>query len=330
MDQRIGYLLLMCLLFTIACQQDGNKDGVIDPSKVKIDFETGGILSSDNTPLAFRKVGKGEEIIVIPNGTYLAEDFGQLADQFTLIFYDTRNRGRSGTVKNEAKISKGIFMDIADLEDIRQHFEIEKLNLLGHDYLGWMIGYYSVSFPDRVGKIVQIGTLPPDINKKYGGRDIFQDSLAIVYRRELAALNEQEEEITPEAYCEKWWAIQRKMFVVDQSDKNKVTHTGCNYPNEKPQHINPYLSKYIFPTMRQISPDKLQFQKIEAPVLVVHGSKDRVAPIGGAKEWIDLFPDAKLLELKDAGHMPWIENGPEVMTAIREFFGPELAEEDNQ
>ncbi len=58
---------------------------------------------------------------------------------------------------------------------------------------------------------------------------------------------------------------------------------------------------------------------LTAPVLVVHGRKDRSAPFGGALDWVARLPAARLLEVPDAAHAPWLED-PSVLPAIAAFL----------
>jgi len=54
-------------------------------------------------------------------------------------------------------------------------------------------------------------------------------------------------------------------------------------------------------------------------VLVVHGQKDRSAPLGGARDWAARLPAARLLEVPEAAHAPWLED-PSVLPAIAAFL----------
>jgi len=64
------------------------------------------------------------------------------------------------------------------------------------------------------------------------------------------------------------------------------------------------------------------------PILIIHGVKDRHAPYGGAREWAIGLPDARLVTIHDAAHMPWIEAPDAVFNSIATFLGgawPEAA-----
>ena len=59
---------------------------------------------------------------------------------------------------------------------------------------------------------------------------------------------------------------------------------------------------------------------VTAPVLTIHGRRDRSAPYEGARDWVRLLPNARLVSVENAGHMPWIEKPAEVRSAIGTFL----------
>ncbi len=81
---------------------------------------------ADGVRLYYETLGTGPEV-VLPNGFHLLDDFRHLADRRTLIFYDVRNRGRSDSVDRGS-----IADDVEDLEAVRKHFGIDRLDLIAH------------------------------------------------------------------------------------------------------------------------------------------------------------------------------------------------------
>ncbi len=67
----------------------------------------------------------------------------------------------------------------------------------------------------------------------------------------------------------------------------------------------------------ELAPDDLA--KVKTPVLTIHGTRDRQAPYGSAREWAMLLPDARLLTVENSAHVPWIE-APELVFGSIETF----------
>ncbi len=58
---------------------------------------------------------------------------------------------------------------------------------------------------------------------------------------------------------------------------------------------------------------------ISCPALVVWGARDPYLPIEFGREYARRLPGAKLVELADAGHWPWIDR-PDVIEEVTAFL----------
>ena len=56
--------------------------------------------------------------------------------------------------------------------------------------------------------------------------------------------------------------------------------------------------------------------ELNLPIVVVHGTADRVIPYENAEHLIKRFPHAALVTLEGAGHLCWIERADEVNRVI--------------
>ena len=59
---------------------------------------------------------------------------------------------------------------------------------------------------------------------------------------------------------------------------------------------------------------------IQGPSLVIHGALDRINPVEGAHELVDGLPDAELLVLAGAGHVPTLSRPSVLAEAIEDFI----------
>lgn len=130
--------------------------------------EEGYLRTDDGTRIFYQKIGRGDQVVIVPVRLFAFEAFKTLADQFTVISYDPRGRGRSDPIADADKPAKiGIHQDVADLERIRKHFNAPKVNLIGYSYTGLMVVMYAMEFPDRVERIVQLGPVPMKFGTEY-------------------------------------------------------------------------------------------------------------------------------------------------------------------
>src|SRR5215510_8695936 len=64
------------------------------------------IETDDGYRLAYEKVGRGSDPVIVPARLFLAEPFrGLWSRQRTIVFYDMRDRGRSESIQDLSKIS---------------------------------------------------------------------------------------------------------------------------------------------------------------------------------------------------------------------------------
>ena len=58
-------------------------------------------------------------------------------------------------------------------------------------------------------------------------------------------------------------------------------------------------------------------ESIHYPVVIVHGDADNLVPIDRAREVKAALPDAYLVEISGAGHMPMMEASEKTAEALR-------------
>ena len=322
MKIRIGILLAVWLLM-YSCTGDGTTvegSNVVIPKDGKTELKTGGIMTPDGVLLNYLVAGEGRKTLIIPNAVYLADDFRVLSSEYRLIFYDLRNRGRSQAVNKAEKLSDGILNDVKDLEAIRKHFELEKFSVIGHSYLGMMVALYARQYPGYLEKVVQIAPIPPVSSTNYSNNDVYSDSLSLKTATSLQNLESQKADLSSQAYCDKWWGLMRLNYVGNGTGAERVARGICRYPNEHPDKMLNYFKDYIQPSIEKINLAKADLQDIKTPFLIIHGTKDRIIPIGSSRDWATLLPEAKLVEIENGGHLPWIEAEAKVFDAIRDFL----------
>jgi pimeloyl-ACP methyl ester carboxylesterase len=88
----------------------------------------------------------------------------------------------------------------------------------------------------------------------------------------------------------------------------------------------------VAPVLDSLGPDvdlAARAAGLRVPVLVIHGREDLVANPEGAREWARRLPDARLLRLRDTGHLPFVEAAATLRRAVDFFLlghWPPLAE----
>ncbi len=60
--------------------------------------------------------------------------------------------------------------------------------------------------------------------------------------------------------------------------------------------------------------------RITQPALVIHGEQDMIVPVASSRRLAGLLPNAKLVTLKDAGHVPTVTFPLDVAREVTNFF----------
>lgn len=290
-------------------------------------WSEGYLTIADGVRLYFRSIGGGPRSVVFPNGIYLEDDFARLADGRRLIFYDVRNRGKSETISDDAKLKRGIHNDVDDLEAVRKQFGIDRLDVIGHSYIGVMVALYAMKYPENTNRVVQIGPAEPQHDKQYPEHLRYHDAKRAEVLGRIGLMIQQRLSSDPVEICKKFWAVLRELYVADPANADHADWGRCDLPNEL--NFMKYWTEHIVPSLQSLNFSAADFARAQAPVLTIHGRKDRSAPYGGGREWALRLPNARLLTVDEAAHAPWIENPEKVFGAIKAFLEgawPETAE----
>jgi proline iminopeptidase len=288
----------------------------------------GYVTTDDGLRLWFQTVGTGPQVVVLPNGFHLLEDFRCLAADRTLVFYDVRNRGRSDTVTDPALLERGIHNDVDDLDAARRHFGLDRLALIGHSYMGLMVILYAMKYPAHVDRIVQIGPMGPHHGKSYPADLTNTDAVLRDVFARIGALQTERASLDPEEFCRKFWSILRVIYVTDPKDADKVRWDRCELPNER--DFMKYWTEQLISSIQSVALTRESLAKVTCPVLTIHGGKDRSAPYGCGKDWTSLLLNARLLTVDNGGHGPWIEAPETVFEAIDGFLTLDLVRSTEQ
>src|SRR5215831_18045721 len=132
--------------------------------KDQVAAEEGYFTGADNVRIYYRKLGTGNDFVVfLHGGPGLSMGDGgyamrPLAQHHTLILYDQRGGGRSDLVKDPALLTADA--DVRDLEALREHFNIEKMSLIGLSWGSGLAALYANAHSERVTRIVFLDPMP--------------------------------------------------------------------------------------------------------------------------------------------------------------------------
>jgi pimeloyl-ACP methyl ester carboxylesterase len=278
----------------------------------------GYVAAGDGVRLFYRKLGSHPNAVIIPNAVHMFDSFKHLAHNRTVIFFDLRNRGNSDPVSDDTKLTRGIHHDVDDLEAVRRHFGINRVDLVGHSYVGLTVILYALNHPDNVSRIVQIGPIQPDAGTQYPAHLTGADATLTEFLSKLPQLQNDRQLKDPKEACEEFWALLRVLMVADSADAGRIAWTPCDCPNEL--GFMKHWVGNVLPSIQTTHLSRENLSGLKTPVLTIHGTNDRQAPYGGGREWASMLPNARLVTVESAAHVPWIEAPDKVFGAIETFL----------
>lgn len=301
--------------------------------EVKGNIEQGYIVTHDGSKLYYEKIGTGP-VLIVPGRLFLFDGFRQVGDQYTVISYDIRNRGKSEHIDDSSKLT--IQNDVRDLETVRQHFGVDKFTPVGYSYLGLMVVMYAMDHPEHVTRIVQLGPVPLKFGTRYPPDEMQNDLDQVLDGKKWNELQQMRKsgyaEAHPKEFCEKDWDVMRFMLIGDPANVQKLGKGLCDMPNEWPVNLNKHF-QHVFTSVQKLEIPKEELKKVTMAVLTIHGTKDRNTPYGSGKEWARDLPDGRLVTIKGGAHQSFVEYPEQVFPAIRTFMEgkwPEQAVKVNQ
>jgi proline iminopeptidase len=306
-------LILSLLLAASTPMQAGPRQGMIE--------------TPDGVHLFYEVRGHGPEILVAVHGgpgnslTSIAPDFVPFEKDFTIVYYDQRGGGRSDLVVDPAKLS--LDRHIADLEAVRARFGLAKMKMLGNSWGGLLIAAYAAAHPDRVDRMVMQDPAPPlrgqldathnEINARSHQR------LTPEQRQRLGQLFDAEYRATaadPRAVCREWAMLVLPLLTAG-SPTSPIKGDVCGGPDDA-LRVQQAQNERILGTLGDFDL-RPGMEKMKAPVLIVRGEADYV-PLEGARAWAASMPNARLLVIPGAGHVPQGEQPQIFFPAIIEFL----------
>jgi len=321
MNKQFSFLLTISsiiILCTLSCNEDK-----------KAFYEEGYINADNGVTLFYQRAGNGKEKIILPLGLYLYPGLKSLQDSLdcTLVFYDVRNRGRSGHITDSSLI--GIWQDVNDLETVRKHFAFEKVSLVGWSYLGMMVMLYATHHPEHIERIIQIGPVAlkwdTEFPSEYKNTD--PSPVDTTKSKEIEKLISEGYHLKePKKFTERWHEVNGYPDLFGDTNnikkvKNELMKVA-ELENEWYHNFWWHLTHHFFGSVQKLNADSLwlEVKKITTPVLTIHGTKDRNAVYGAGRQWVKELRDAKLVTVKGAGHLPWYENPPKVLHSMTVFL----------
>lgn len=286
----------------------------------------GYITTSDSARLFYRVVGRGSDTLIAIHGgpgvdlESIAGDFAPLTEHHVVIFYDQRGAGRSELPKDTARLA--VTRQIADLDEVRRHFGLERISLVAHSYGPLLAASYALAHPQAVRRMVFFGPVPPrrgNFWQRFGAS--MGQRLDSTARARLTDANRRlgDPNADTRQACRDYWAVALRPRLAEpdrtlpllRSDLCASDPAGIRYGLMVTNRV--VMGDYGDWDLR----DRLR--TLNVPTLVVHGEQESI-PMDLVEEWVTALPNARLVRVPNAAHFAYTERPELVWPEVERFL----------
>lgn len=248
-------------------------------------------INVNGIQLAYTRRGKGTPLVLVhgfPLDHHLWDEVVPLLEgTFDLILPDLRGFGESSAVDSFYTME-----DYAsDLAGLLDHLGIQKAAMAGHSMGGYVALAFVRLFPERVRGLGLVASqVLADSEERKQGR--YKSAAEVAEHGIGSVVEAMTPKFTPD---EKLQAFARESMERQQP----AAYIGALKAMAERVDSAPLLSSFNF------------------PVVLIHGDADSLIPIDRAREVKAALPEAHLIEIRGAGHMPMMEATEQTAEALK-------------
>ena len=279
-----------------------------------------GLSTADSRRLAYRRAGSGPTLVCHGGGPGFSSLYlGNLAgldEDLELVLLDPRGTGGSDRPADARAYAIDDYAQ--DVEELREHLGLERIDLFGHSHGGVVAMAYAARYPERVGRLILASTLArwaPEqesaMNEAMAGHEAepwYEDALAALQAEQAGDFSSDEElgELAMREF---------PFYFANFGEKEQAYLDTLR--DETPNADTLLLfNKEIFESF-DLRPE---LQKIAAPTLVVTGELDFITGPVCAAEISAGIADVDSEILPGSGHFIFVESPESFRRAVLGFL----------
>ncbi len=259
-----------------------------------------------------RRIGSGPEVVVLHGGPgahhdYLLPGVDALATGRTLVYYDQRGGGRS-PVGRDVPVTAS--EQVHDLEALRDVWGMSQMHLLGYSWGGLLAMLYALAHPDRVASLALLSPAPAAASERPGYEaELARRNSTDEIKAARAALQAGDQRRTdPDRYADRLFSLAVAGYFHDPARAVELT----------PFRITGRTQQIVWESLGDDYDLRPRLAQLDIPAIVLHGDDDPI-PLATAQATADALR-ARMVVLKDSGHVPYIEAADQFVAALDSFL----------
>ena len=266
---------------------------------------TSHLAADDGTRLALHVIGAGEPLLCLPGGPMLDSaylgDLGGLAAHRALARLDLRGTGASEVPTDPASLRCD--RQVADVEAVRRHLGLERVDLLAHSAGANLAYRYAERHPDCLGRLLLVTPSTRGV-----GIEISDEARSAMargradepwYAEAAAAL----ERVQAGSEDESDWQAVAAFMYGRWDDETRAYVAWMDGLRDEEQALAWGAEGAYDPEASRAA-----LAALDVPVLVLAGGVDTGNPTPAMAKVAALFPRGELVVQEGAGHFPWVDD----------------------
>lgn len=256
---------------------------------------------------------KAETVILLHGGPGVPDSIEQVASQlnakYQVIYFEQRNTGNSKCTDCSYTMNDYI----SDIDSIAHYFHLDDFHLFGHSWGGLYAQIYAEQQPSRVKSLFLC-------SPSSGTNETWKET-----EKEVLQFNKNNTS-TGEWLKMGWQSLLGKLGNDKAYQKlfkqvYKNYHKGFLEPSDNEKELTGIHSEPINKTRKEIidfPPLKIMKDSL-FPICITYGEKDIYGE--SRNHVIERYPSAKVFEIENSGHIPWLHTPAEFSAILNEFYG---------
>ncbi len=261
--------------------------------------------------LFYRTEGSGSPLVIV-HGLYGSSDnwlnIGKrLAEKHTVFMIDQRNHGRS-------PFSDEHTFDLmkADLAEFFEKHKIEKATLLGHSMGGKTAMWFAADFPEKVEKLVVADIAPKDYLYQKEDSQFYLHQNILLAMQDIDFTRIKSRNDVEDHLAEKIDDQRIRQFLLKNVEKDKKSKLFQWRINVKVLYES--LDEIVSGVNKSWFDDRIPITAY--PVIFIRGMKSKYILPEDEKLIKEIYPDATIVDIPDAGHWLHAEQPELFMQAV--------------
>ena len=261
-----------------------------------------GMLQLKDGALYYETMGEGVPVVFLHGGfgdrRMWNDQFPEFAKYYSVVRYDQRGFGKS-------QKPTAAYSPVSDLEMLLDHLKIDKAHLVGNSMGGYLAIDFAIQKPSRVRSITVVAAGPSGLEPPK------EDT-----NRMMAVFKIAKDEGLNKATA--MW-IQNPMVAVT----SKLSKTAPLLKTMIEDNASIFEMRF-WPFEQTNPPAVKRLNEIKVPSLIIIGDKDTPAVQTAAEAAATGIAGAKKVTMKDADHLPQMDNPEEFNRTLKEFLSTEV------